>query len=91
MYPGKDQMTYYFCLGKMPQQLIGAQVKSNPSINIWILIASVCHTVTYFHIRFLKKDFSTPSGAQSPSSVASIIHRSLSTENLFRFESLVLV
>jgi len=60
-------------------------MKSNPSINVMILIATLCHTITQIHIKYLKREEPNPvSQTPSPVGIRQLINRSISPENLFR-------
>ena len=85
VYPGKDPMMFYFCLGKMPKSLIGVKPKSNLSFNVTTLLTLVCHLVTFIHIKYWKHrrhlDFG-PTGTNS----SSYLQRALKKDRINRFD-----
>ena len=83
VYPGKDPMMFYFCMGKMPKSLIGVKTKSNLSFNVSTLLTLVCHLVTFIHIKYWKHrrhlDFG-PKGTNS----SSYLQRALKKDRIYR-------
>ena len=56
IYPGKEPMMFYFCVGKMSESLIGVKPKNNQSFNITILITMVTHLISFIHIKCKKNN-----------------------------------
>ena len=50
IFPGKQPMSFYFCLGKMHKSLIDVKVKNNASFNFLVIMTIICHT--FIHIKF---------------------------------------
>jgi len=51
IFPGKEPMMFYFCLGKMPKSLVNVKVKNNTGFNVLVLLTLFCHT--YINVRFM--------------------------------------
>jgi len=51
IFPGKEPMTFYLCVGKIPKSLIDMKVKNNASFNFVSLIALICYI--FVHIKLI--------------------------------------
>ena len=51
IYPGKEPMMFYFCIGKMPHSLTDVKVKNNTVFNILVLLTICCHA--YINVKFV--------------------------------------
>jgi len=97
IYPGKDPMTLYLCVGKMPKSLVDAKVKSNASFNVLVLATIICNT--YIHIKLAIHKYKgnqqaiqaqSQQLASSPSchtGIQGIILNRMNQENLFSLAS----
>ena len=84
IYPGKEPMMCYVCLGKLPKKYIGVKSKSNPSFNFLALFSIVCHVfvICRFTIRRLRKKKTVQ--PQKKFSVHAFLADKMDKESLFR-------
>ena len=56
-YPGREPMTFYFCVGKMPRALVDTNVKNNALFNILALVTLA--SLIFVHTRLLIHKYKT--------------------------------
>ena len=55
-FPGKNPMMYYFCLGKMPKNLIQETFKKNSSFDFIVIYSIVNHAFIGVKFWIFKKE-----------------------------------
>ena len=70
----------------MSRKLMNVKIKSNASFNMVILIAFIIHTITYFHIKYMRKPNPSSGRSQSVFSITAFFNHNVNAESLFRFE-----
>ena len=82
LLPGKNPMLYYFCLGKMPKNLLDENFKGNPSVNLMALITIALLVIT--SIRFAAKKFRDKKEVElKPLSIQTYLKQRASEESVF--------
>jgi hypothetical protein len=84
IFPGKEPMMFYVCLGRIPKKYIGIKSKSNLSFNCLALFSIVSNVfiICRYKCRIPRKNKTTP--MQQKFSVHAFVSEKMEKESLFR-------
>ena len=84
IYPARDPMMFYFCLGKMEKRFLGEKFKGNWSFNFVALISITLKLPLTARLWLHKRKERVGGSAEQRGSIQALIKEKLRRESLFR-------
>ena len=84
IYPSKDPMMFYFCVGKMDKRYLGEKFKVNWSFNIIAALTALLKFTLSIRMWFFYRSESASSSSEQQMSIQAIIKKNIQKESLFR-------
>ena len=86
IYPSKDPMMFYFCLGKMHKTYLGKQFKVNWSFNVIAAATALLKFTLSIRLWFFYRKETVGGSSAQQMSIQALIKKKLQQESLFRFQ-----
>ena len=85
IYPSKDPMMFYFCLGKMDKKFLGEKFKVNWAFNTIAAMTALLKFTLSIRMWFFNHQERVSSSSDQQMSIQAIIKNKLQKESLFRY------